>query len=495
MPLSPRPAPTGRPLPPQVVATHCATVVLLGDRAYKLKKPVDLGFLDFTTVAAREVACRRELALNRRFAADVYLGLARVSDETGETCDWMVVMRRMPAERRLSTLVRAGAPVAEALRDLARDLATHHAGALRSEQTDAAGRPEAVRRRWTATLTELARFPGLVGAGELAEISRLALGFLAGRAPLLQRVVEQGHVRDGHGDLLADDVFCLPQGPRALDCLEFDDELRYVDGLDDAACLAMDLERLGAEELGEAFLTWYLEFSGRPRLEALVQHYLAYRAGVRLKVAALRWEQGEPSAVEDVRTLTALTLRHLRLALPRLVLVGGSPGTGKSTVAGALADGLGAVVLRSDRIRKESAGLDPAARTSHEWQTGLYDRAVTARTYRLLTVRAGELLGLGESVVLDACFASEDRRAAAREVARSASAALVELRCVAPADVVEQRILARAGTGDPSDATPALARAVDRQFAPWPQAQVLDTTTAHDPAELADLVRAQPGTG
>ena len=187
-------------------------------------------------------------------------------------------------------------------------------------------------------------------------MERLAGRFLAGRSALLDARVRGGHIVDGHGDLLAADIFCLADGPRILDCLEFDDKLRWLDGLDDAAFLAMDLERLGADELAGRFLDWYVEFSGDPAPASLRHHYVAYRAFVRAKVGCLRARQGDRLAGQEASQLAALTLRHLRAGAVTVVLVGGLPGTGKSALAGALADRLGWTVLSSDRIRKELAG-------------------------------------------------------------------------------------------------------------------------------------------
>src|SRR5207248_5092618 len=164
-----------------------------------------------------------------------------------------------------------------------------------------------------------------------------------------------GAVRDGHGDLQAEDIFCLDDGPRILDCIEFDDRLRHVDVLADVAFLAMDLERLGAPEAAATFLARYREFARESYPPSLAHHYIAARAHVRCKVACLRHRQGDDGGADAARGLLDLTARHLEAARVRLVLVGGLPGTGKSTVAAALADATGWVVLRSDEVRKDVA--------------------------------------------------------------------------------------------------------------------------------------------
>lgn len=454
--------------------THVGVVFLVGDRAYKIKKPVRTGFLDFSTAARRKAACRRELELNRRLSPDVYLGLAEVSDPLGGESEAAVVMRRMPGRRRLSELVRRGEPVAGQLRMLARRLSAFHATAERGPAISAQGSRDALRGRWTDSFTELARFRGgVLDDAVAADIELLALRFLARRAPLFDRRIAQRRVLDGHGDLIADDVFCLADGPRALDCLEFDDALRYVDGLDDACFLAMDLDRLGHPELAERFLADYADFAGDPAPAALTHHYTGYRALIRAKVACLRHEQGDPTAADDVRRYCAVALRHLEQGAVRLVLVGGLPGTGKSTLAAALADRFGAVLLSSDRVRKELAGLDPLAPARSSYRSRLYRPRFTAQVYAELRRRAGALLALGESVVLDTSWTDERERDAAEQLAVRESAELVRIRCHAPPTLVEARLGNRGPTA--SDADLAVSAAMADDADPWPDAVVVRT--------------------
>ena len=454
--------------------THSAVVFFVGERAYKLKKPVALGFLDFTEPRARAAACRREVELNRRFAPDVYLGVAGIRDPGGRVCDHLVVMRRLPASRRLSTLVRAGVPVAGPLRQVARVLAAQHAGSPQSAQIAAQGSPDELWSRWEASIGQLrglaADLPEPVAVDE---VERLAGRFVAGRGALFEERISGGYIVDGHGDLLADDIFCLDDGVRILDCLEFDDRLRWVDGLDDAAFLAMDLERIGAPSLAGKFIGWYADYSADPAPDALRHHYTAYRALVRAMVAFLRAAR-EPRGGAEGRQLAGMALSHLRAGAVTLVLVGGLPGTGKSALAGALAGRLGFCALSSDRIRKELAGIPAEQHCPAPWRSGIYAPGWTERTYRELLSRAGRLLARGESVIMDASWESPGRRAAAAELAGTAQADLVVLLCTAPADIVERRLAARAG--GVSDADVAVARQMAATQAPWPEAVTIDTS-------------------
>lgn len=468
----------GDDLAPQVYAdaveTHSAVVYFAGERAYKMKKPVDLGFLDFTSREARAEACVREVELNRRFAPDVYLGVAEVRDPAGQPCEHLVVMRRMPASRCLAALVRSGAPVSGPLRQVARTLAASHASAARSPLVADQGSRDALLRRWDDNLSQAMSVRGrALDAESIAEIGALARRFLAGRAPLFAARIAAGRVMDGHGDLMADDIYCLADGPRILDCLDFDDRLRWLDGLDDAAFLAMDLERLGAAGLARQFLDWYAEYSGDPAPASLRHHYVGYRAFVRAKVSCIQAAQGDPTAAGQARQLADLALRHLRAGAVTMVLIGGLPGTGKSAMAGAVADRLGWTVLNSDRIRKELAGMPPQHPAVAAFATGIYAEAWTNRCYGELLHRAVALLAEGESVVLDASWISAEHRAAAATAAERAGADLVQLRCTAPPGLAERRM----GVRQPgiSDADPQIARQMAAAVELWPDATTIDT--------------------
>ena len=485
----------GRPPRAEVCETHTAIVFFAGDRAYKVKKAVDMGFLDYTTQAARRAACAREVALNRRFAPDVYLGLGEVTAPGAEVPEPLVVMRRMPADRRLSRLVRSGAAVDDVLRAVARRLATWHAQAPRGRDVDEEGSRDALASRWEASFAQIRAMAGDGSVPDgVPEVERLVRRYLAGRERLFDSRIAQRRVVDGHGDLLAEDVFCLDDGPRVLDCLEFDDHLRYVDGLDDAAFLAMDLEQLGAPQAAALFLSCYSEYSGDPAPPSLWHHYVAYRAFVRAKVSLIQAGQGAAGADSAARRLVATALRHLRTAAVGLTLVGGLPGSGKSTLSGALADRLEATLLSSDRLRKELAGIPPEQSAAAGYGEGLYTPEWTARTYAALLDRAAALLACGESVVLDATWSGAEQRTEARRVAERASADLVALHCRVPGEVAAARLSTR-GPG-PSDADLGVAAAMAAREAPWPEAVAVDTGGPLESAVSRAAAAVRPwGTG
>ncbi|HEX2192184.1 MAG TPA: AAA family ATPase [Acidimicrobiales bacterium] len=472
-----------------VAETHAGIVFFVGDRAYKLKKAVHLGFLDFRSREARLAACRREVGLNRRLAPDVYLGVADVAGPDGEVCDHLVVMRRMPAERRLSSLVTAGAPVEAHLEDLAHLLARFHDRAASSPAIDEAADRDAVAALWEDNAAEMATFRGEPLDPELFDdVLALARRFLAGRRAAFVERIAGGRARDGHGDLLADDIFCLDDGPRVLDCLEFDDRLRYGDVLADVAFLAMDLERLGRPDLASHFLDRYRTASADSWPDSLADHYVAYRAQVRAKVACLRAAQGDADSAGAGDRLLRLCHEHLHRARVRLVLVGGGPGTGKSTVARGVSPSLRAEVLRSDEVRKELAGLERSTPAATGLDEGLYGPAAVEATYEELLARARVLLGLGHSVVVDATWGEGRWREAAAALAAETSSELAELRCTAPLDVAVGRVKRRRAEGaDVSDATEEVVRALAARAAPWPTATDVDTSGDPDSAVAAAL--------
>jgi len=478
---------------PAVAETHSGIVFFTGDRAYKLKKPVDLGFLDFRRLQARQAACHREVELNRRLAPDVYLGVADVYGPDGQPCEHLVVMRRLPPGRRLSALAVSGQPVSAGLRRLARLLAAFHARAETSPQIAAAASRDALAGRWEANAAEMRQFTGPVFDPAVTErVLTLARGYLAGREPLFAARRAAGRARDGHGDLLADDIFLLDDGPRVLDCLDFDDALRWDDVLADVAFLAMDLERLGRPGLAGEFLAAYREFAGDNWPGSLAHHHIAYRAQVRAKVTAVAASQAggdagrRQQAVASARDLLALSARHLEAGRVRLIIIGGLPGTGKSTLARRVAGALGAVVLRTDELRKELAGLAPGTPAPAGFGQGMYAPEMTGKTYRELLGRARTALAGGETVVADASWHDPQWRDAARAVAAETSSELAEFRCVLPLEAIMNRITGRSGSGDASDATTEVVRRLAASLAPWPTAVEVDTGVP--PAEVAATV-------
>lgn len=459
---------------PDVRETHTGVVVLVGDRAYKAKKPVVTDFLDFSTPERREAACAREVELNSRIAPDSYIGVSHLSDPTGGPPEPVIVMRRYADALRLASLVKRGESVEHHVAAIAEAVARFHQRATRSRAIDWSGNVAAIRARWTENLDELRLQPPTASATEdIDEVRRLANQFIDGRAALFAQRVNGRRIVDGHGDLLADDIFCLPDGPVLLDCLEFDDDLRYVDCIDDIAFLAMDLDYLGRRDLSDHLVQTYLRLTDDPAPMSLQHFYIAYRAVVRAKVDCIRAGQGDAAALGNARRHLDVAREYLRTGAVRLILVGGGPGTGKSTLARALGKRLQADVLSTDDVRRELSQTGEIDGTRGDYNTGLYKPDNVGAVYTTMLQRASLLLASGHTVILDGTWRDVDHRQLARETARRGCCPMVELACTVSLEQAQARILERRGTT--SDATPEIATAIAGDMHNWGGAHLIHT--------------------
>ncbi len=492
-------APEGEPYA-AVKETHTSVVLLMGGRAYKVKKPVALPFLDFSTRAARMTDCLREVELNARIAPDVYLGvdeLMPVTGRTGDAGEPVVVMRRMPEARRLSGLLADPAHREEARRcvvDTARQIAAFHAGLPPVEGHDLVGTMAAL---WWEGRDQTRVFEdGPLDREGLDETYGLAAEYLAGRSDLLRSRERAGLVRDGHGDLLTEDIFWLDDGARILDCLEFDRRLRVGDVLLDIAFLAMDLTLRGAGDLARLAIDHYRELDAESHPRSLEHHYVAYRAWVRAKVECLRGLSGDLAAPDRAVAALALARRELRAGRVHLVAVGGLPATGKSTLAGRLVDtdDRDWVLLSSDEIRKGQAGMPATSSARSPFGTGIYDERHTEAAYAELLRRAATALDRGLCVVLDASWTSSMHRAGAAVLAQAHDATYTPVHCVAPEQVCRARLGIRQVDLGTSDATVEVYQRMAAQADPWPEALEVDTTQPAQAcaARILDALEGQP---
>ncbi len=498
------------------IQTHLSHVFLSGRRVYKLRKAIDLGFVCFASRAERNADCLREVALNRRLAPDVYLGVAPIAllpegarvgppaeclAGEGEHC---VVMRRLPAGRDALSLLQRGALPPDALDRVAERVAEFHA-------RHALGAPAPFSAEaWLGRCTGPAEdnFARLAdGAGELFPRELLtraqdaARSFAARHAGRFEARRRAGRAVDGHGDLHLQHVWLETDAaaPLFVDCLEFDEALRRVDAAAEVAFLAMDLRYRGAAASAARFLRRYARASDDFDLYSVVDYFLSYRAAVRAKVASVAARDAGIDAAQR-RGAAESARRHLELAAaalaPRpagaLVLVGGLVGTGKSTVAEALADLVDGVVVSSDRVRKRLAGLEPAERAGAPPGRGIYTPEWTERVYAGLRTRAEPVAASGRVAVLDATFAARAERRRAREAAAALGVALRFLEARCPPDLARERLARRAALGaDPSDAGPDLYARSAAGFEPvlageGLAAEVIDTG---DPAWREELAR------
>ena len=458
----------------EVHETHTGVVALMGDKAFKAKKPLVTDFLDFSTVDSRENACRREVFLNRRLAPESYFGVGHFSAPQGGPAEPVVVMRRYADSTRLAALVRSGDSVDEHLVAIADVLARFHGNALRGESVDAEATVGAIYARWHENLAELMRYVDAVVPREsLSEITRLADQYMVGRDQLFTQRIEDRRIVDGHGDLLSEDIFCLPDGPALLDCLEFDDRLRYIDGIDDAAFLAMDLEYLGRKDLGDFFLGEYSRLANDNAPRSLRDFCVAYRAVVRAKVDCIRVAQGHSDAAADADRHIDIALEHLRSCTVRLVVIGGGPGTGKTTLAHALAQQIGAQVISTDDVRRELQQTGAIAGRVGDLDSGLYATENVSAVYDELLRRARSLLSNGSPVILDGTWRDAHQRERARTVAAETASPVIEFVCSLPLSEAMERIAARGPSL--SDATPQIATALGELGTESSDTYLLDT--------------------
>ena len=442
---------------------------IAGDYAYKVKKPVNFGFLDFSSLEKRKHFCEEEVRLNRRLAPDLYLGVLpiratsqgpRVGASEGEVLEWCVLMRRFAEEDVLAARLEKGRFDPAWVDVLAQDLARFHMQAERAPQ--GFGEPQALAEYVLDNLREAARHPDAVSRELVASLFAWAEKELAAKAPLVQKRVQEGCVRACHGDLHLGNIVLWRGRPVPFDCIEFNDAFRFIDIANDIAFLAMDLDARGRTDLALRLLSRWLETSGDRAALALLRLFLFYRAGVRGKVALLTragaalTEAERENKAEEARMYFALAARYAAPARPRLYAVAGFSGSGKSTLALQGIAHAKALVFRSDAVRKRLARKYP--------DEPLYGPAMHERTYQELFALAEDALRAGFSVILDATFLLPRSREDLRALARRLNVPLRIIWLDVPEEELVRRIQAR--RGDVSDADVEVLRRQLAQHAP-----------------------------
>jgi uncharacterized protein len=484
----------------ELVETHISWVFLAGERVYKVKKPVDLGFLDFTTLERRRFFCDEEVRLNRRLTHEVYLGVVELNGHDaltfggrGPTREVAVMMTRLPHDRMLDDLVRRGSVEPGLVEALGGIVASFHASAATGGEIDRLGGPATVRQNWDENFEQTAGLPPAVLPDEWRQTLRVWVAtFLEREAGRFEARVAGGRSRDCHGDLQAQHV-CCTEPIQIFDCIEFNSRFRYGDVAGEIAFLAMDLDRLGRSDLALRFLNAYLETSGDYGAVPLLDFYRAYRAFVRGKVLGFQID-ARPEAADKARERFALALGYTeRRSAPRLAITTGVIGTGKSTLARAVAARIGAILVRTDALRKRLAGVALTERASVGFGEGLYSGEMARRTYGEAMTLAAQLLDAGWPVLLDGAFSSVAQRNMAREVAARAGVPFVAIWCDAPDSILADRLRRRAEhPGEVSDARVDLLPQHRAHYEPperEPQVVRIDTTASPDGA-VGEALRA-----
>ncbi|HQN25196.1 MAG TPA: AAA family ATPase [Syntrophales bacterium] len=457
-----------RPDAVELVQTHISLIFLAGDTVYKVKKAVDFGFLDFTTLAKRRHYCNEELRLNRRLAPQAYLEVVAVTaDPNGEprlggagpVVEYAVKMRRLPQERMLKRLLAEGSMRPETMEAVAQKLAAFHREAETGGEIDRIGGIETIRRNHEENFEQTEPFIGrTIPAEQYRFIRAYALGFLERERALFDQRVADHRIRDCHGDLhlehilVADDILIF-------DCIEFNERFRYEDVAAEVAFLAMDLDFNGYAVEAVHFVEAYIRCTGDTEIRTLLNFYKCYYAYVRGKVVGFRLDDtaiAAPDRDEAARTagryfdLAYTYAAHLER--PALILIAGLMGTGKSLLARRLAPLLGATIIRMDVLRKEILALAPTDRRYENFGEGIYSEEISRKTYDTALQRADDLLAAGNSVIIDASYKRDDERRRAEALGRRHGAAFYILDCLCPEALIRRRLDTRAANAEePSD--------------------------------------------
>ena len=462
----------------ELLQTHISCILLAGDYAYKIKKPVNLGFLDFSALAARRFYCAEELRLNRRTAPGLYLDVVPITGSAsapvlgggGRAIEYALKMRRFEQDALLDRMARRGALAPRHIDALALGLARFHAGIERAgpeREFGSSGRILAPALQNFEQMLELASAKTDVAL--LARLRDWTAREHAALAAVFDARKRDGWVRECHGDLHLGNIALLDGVPTPFDGIEFSADLRWTDVMNEVAFLMMDLFDHRLPRLAFRFLNAYLERTGDYAGLRVLRFYLVYRALVRAKVSCMRARQ--PGMVARERSeIEQEYRRHLhlaeRLAAPRhaaMLIMHGLSGSGKTTIAQGLAEALGAVRLRSDVERKRLAGLAAEARSGSELDAGLYAPGASEHTYALLRALAREVLAAHYAVIVDAAFLKRSWRRHFAELARDAGATFAIATCAAPAATLRARVALREHSA--RDASEAGLAVLERQLA------------------------------
>jgi aminoglycoside phosphotransferase family enzyme/predicted kinase len=456
----------------EVRQTHISVVFLVGALAYKIKKPVNLGFVDYTTLERRRHFCEEEVRLNRRLAPSVYLGVVPVTQDGGRismegegtVVEWAVKMERLPDRATLLAHLEHGEVGADSIEELARRLAEFHARATSGGMVARGGSFEAVARNALENFEQSAgRVGSTLSSSTFERLKSLTEKALADLRDIIADRAVRGVPRDTHGDLRLEHVYWFPQRRPpddwlVVDCIEFNDRYRHADPIAELAFLAMELMLEGRGNLADTFVEAYLRASGDQQGRLLLPFYRSYRAAVRAKVEGMKLAEPEVPEPEKAsarlraraRWLFALSELEEPGAKPCLVLLGGLPGTGKSTLARGLADLAGFSVIRSDVVRKELVAKTRQNAARASVNDDLYSEEWNDRTYQECLRRAEPILFEGGRALVDASFHKESRRQLFLREGRRWGIATCLIVCQANPQVVRERLAHR--SGDASDA-------------------------------------------
>ncbi len=436
---------------PRLLQTHISYVVLTGRYAYKIKKAVNLGFLDFTDLQTRRFLCHEELRLNRRCAPALYQAVVPITGSVDQPClagrgmaiEYALQMVEFPQRALATNLLRSGELTAQDIDQLADHIAACHRQAETAGPATDYGSQRAVEQPALQNFEHIAALAGPLA--QLDTLERWTRERLTEQEGLLAARKRQGFVREGHGDLHLGNIVRYGGELRAFDCIEFDPALRWLDVMSDIAFLAMDLDYRKREDLSARFVNRYLEITGDYGGVPLLDFFQVYRAVVRAKVALIASKQSDADTrSHDFDAHIALALRYAQPRKAALIVTHGFSGSGKTTLSQGLVELVGAIRIRSDLERKRRFGLDALARTGSALGAGLYSEQASADTYQHLRDGAKMLLEAGRTVIVDAAFLRREARDSFRALAQALAVPFAIVDFTAPVAELRRRVVSRA---------------------------------------------------
>lgn len=456
----------------QLIETHISWVILTGLFAYKIKKPVNFGFLDFSTLDKRQRCCLEELRLNRRSSEGLYLDVVSICEAMGKlavggagaTVEYAVKMRQFDPHALLSELLAKDQVPLESFFELGYRIGAFHAIAAVAEASSAWGDYDAVTGPVIENFVQIRERIKGQDSGLLNGLQAQVDEDLIRLKSLLQTRKQHGFIRELHGDLHAGNIALIDQQWVAFDCIEFNPNLRWIDTASDVAFLVMDLEYRGYLSQANRFLNGYLEYTGDYGLLDLLPFYKSYRAMVRAKVAILRWQQttGEHDQailLQEFRGYLQYCASLQKRSAPFLAMMMGVSGSGKSTVAKQVAGEYGAIHIRSDAVRKRLYGMAPDAVSPASLRDELYSEPTSEKTFARMVALADSLLRQGYAVIVDATFIRHHTRQPFVALAKAQHVPLIILHCKASEAELAERIRRRElKGGDASEAGIAVMR-------------------------------------
>ncbi len=441
------------------VETHISWVFLAGDLVYKVKKPLDFGFLDFTTLEKRRHFCEEEVRLNRRLAPEYYLGTVPivrkgedfVVEGSGPAEEFAVKMLRMPQERMMDRILDRGEAIDEsAIIRIASLLAEFYENAETGGRVDRYGEIDVIRYNTDEDFKQMKDYIGVALSQKRFDTIREYTNSFYENRELFQSRILNGRIRECHGDLHSGNI-CLADEVVIFDCIEFNPRFRCSDTAADVAFLAMDLDFRNRADLSNLFVRTFSERSGDSQCLELMNFYKCYRACVRGKVLSFEFDQPEASVdwrrqgLETGKRYFALAERYTGCGRrPKLLVVFGLMGTGKTTLAEAMAKVCDAPVIQSDLVRKYLSGVAPTERRLESFGKGIYSSETTGETYRRMLMDAEKFLAQGQDVILDASFSKREHRGWVLETARRLDAEPCFIQCVCGEGTVRERLARRA---------------------------------------------------